>query len=157
MRDVEFWNSIIYDLESFGMIGDCNFNSLVYKKQIENYTYLRVSVLKDKEGLERKDSFTFAIKISTFDYNDIISGGFVKEEDIKTIISLKERIFELMQKEHENINNDIIKFHSVSNNALLLCTRNYLYVMPKYGGCDYFCFKYDGRHFREALEIEDNC
>jgi hypothetical protein len=150
MKNIEFWNSIIYDLESFGMTGDCTFHVLSYIKPIGDYTNLIISIVDTKEDIEDHQVFSFAIKIASFDYIDKMYGKYVKEEDMKTIINLKEKIVDLMLKENERLTESILKFHSVQNNSLFLCTEKILYVIPKYGESDYFYFKSDGKHYREA-------
>ena len=69
---------------------------------------------------------------------------------MKTIINLKEKIVDLMLKENENFYDIALEFHSLKNDSLFLCTEKTLYVIPKYGESDYFYFKSDGKHYREA-------
>lgn len=150
MKNIEFWNSIIYDLESFGMTGDCTFHVLSYRKPIDDYANLIISIVDTKDDIEKDQVYSFAIKIASFDYIDQFYGRYVREEDMKTIISLKEKIVDLMLKENENLNVSALTFHSVKNDSLFLCTEKTLYVIPKYGESDYFYFKSDGKHYREA-------
>lgn len=150
MKNIEFWNSIIYDLESFGMTGDCTFYVLSYRKPIHDYTNIIISIVDTKDDIEKDQVYSFAIKIASFDYIDQFYGRYVKEEDMKTIINLKEKIVDLMLKESDRFCHIALEFHSVKNDSLFLCTDKTLYVIPRYGESDYFYFKSDGRHYREA-------
>ena len=80
MKNIEFWNSIIYDLESFGMTGDCTFHVLSYRKPINDYANLIISIVDTKNYFEKDQVYSFAIKIVSFDHNSKFYGGVLKKK-----------------------------------------------------------------------------